>query len=567
MRGKYMALDAGLRFCYGGKKAASFDQMTKTKFFCLFVLFAVTQMNSITMALRFTAIRESELIVNSYLALVLIDIIAFFLYRVGVCFKAYILTNIFVYFWQAIYLHVIFGGYVESCGVLVWLILGNIIALLFAKWSENIIAISFSISVCFVLYLLEEPIVAFNPTPYSRIAALSAQNAMGIAIVIFITLGIYIITGRKYSGITQKLLEEAESSRLRLEQLNAEYEFANDSLKEALKEARTAQSKLVHSEKMAAVGLLSSGIAHEISSPIAAVKAFSTFTQEALQGGEFKLVRLLRTMDWECFSAVMSTLEGITAEAARPMSTTEERAKKRAMAAALQEEGVHEPLNTAGRLSEIGVGDVSALRPLMPVLKGKDMDDFLYAAGGLSTILRAGSNTIAAADKIIGLVNALKNYSHYDEFGEKKMADIRAGIDVVLTLFQNQFKHGIQVTKVYGDIPKTFCCPDELNQVWTNIIQNAIHAMNGSGELCVKALVDEGGDILVSFKDTGCGIKQEDREKIFEEFFTTKPAGEGSGLGMSISRRIVENHGGTIDFDSSPDGTLFRVRLPVAGAV
>lgn len=136
-------------------------------------------------------------------------------------------------------------------------------------------------------------------------------------------------------------------------------------------------------------------------------------------------------------------------------------------------------------------------------------------------------------------------------------------IDTVLIIYHNQLKYGIEVTKEYEpDLPAILGVPDQLSQVWTNIVSNAIQATQGKGALHIR-VVREGEEIVASFTDSGPGIPKEIQDKIFEAFFTTKPAGEGTGLGLDISRRIVEKHGGRIYFESEPGKTTFFVRIPI----
>jgi len=142
------------------------------------------------------------------------------------------------------------------------------------------------------------------------------------------------------------------------------------------------------------------------------------------------------------------------------------------------------------------------------------------------------------------------------------MANVAEGIETVLTLYHNQLKRGVVVTREYDEIPNIFCRPDELNQVWTNLIHNAIHAMDSKGDMTI-AVSPHGDGVKVSVSDSGTGVPPELREKIFEPFFTTKVAGEGSGLGLHIVRQIVESHGGTIHLgDSAAGGAVFEVILP-----
>ena len=136
----------------------------------------------------------------------------------------------------------------------------------------------------------------------------------------------------------------------------------------------------------------------------------------------------------------------------------------------------------------------------------------------------------------------------------------------MLTIYQNQIKSGIDLVRAYGDVPAVRCLPDELNQVWTNLVHNALQAMDHRGTLTI-GLRRDGDDVRVSVTDTGCGIPDAIRARIFDPFFTTKPAGEGTGLGLDIVRKIVEKHAGRIDVDSEVGrGSTFTVILPIAGA-
>ncbi|MGH8030744.1 MAG: sensor histidine kinase, partial [Arenimonas sp.] len=144
-------------------------------------------------------------------------------------------------------------------------------------------------------------------------------------------------------------------------------------------------------------------------------------------------------------------------------------------------------------------------------------------------------------------------------------SDLAEGVETVLTIYQNQIKHGTELVRRFEDVPPVRCLPDELNQVWTNLVHNALQAMDHKGTLTV-GLDRDGDEVLVSIGDTGCGIPEEIRARIFDAFFTTKPAGEGTGLGLDIVRRIIEKHHGRIEVDSEVGrGTTFTVRLPIAG--
>ena len=169
-----------------------------------------------------------------------------------------------------------------------------------------------------------------------------------------------------------------------------------------------------------------------------------------------------------------------------------------------------------------------------------------------------------AVDKASKIIFALKNYSRKDYRDEKVEASIVQGIEIVLTLYHNQIKQGVEVIKDLEDVPTIWCYPEELNQVWTNLIYNALQAMDFKGLMEISTRVVE-NHILVTVKDTGKGIPENVRGRIFEPFFTTKPMGEGSGLGLDIVKKIIDKHNGKIYFETEMlKGTTFFVELPLS---
>ena len=170
-----------------------------------------------------------------------------------------------------------------------------------------------------------------------------------------------------------------------------------------------------------------------------------------------------------------------------------------------------------------------------------------------------------ASSRISQLVAAVKQYSYMDSAGAQEV-ELEPGLDSTVVMLGGKLR-GISVVKDYApDLPRVRAFPAELNQVWTNLIDNAAHALGGTGTLTLRTRRD-GDDVVVEVADDGPGIAPEVLPRIWEAFFTTKPPGEGSGLGLDNARRIVERrHHGTIDVDTGVDGTTFRVRLPVERA-
>lgn len=168
-----------------------------------------------------------------------------------------------------------------------------------------------------------------------------------------------------------------------------------------------------------------------------------------------------------------------------------------------------------------------------------------------------------ACERIQAVVRGLKTFSRVDE-SELRKADLHEGIRNTLKLSESQFRRRITMGTDFGDIPEVECYPNLLNQVFLNVIINAGQAIEGEGRITIKTRL-EGDSVHISISDTGRGIRPEDKDQVFSPGFTTKAVGVGSGLGLSISKRIVEEvHGGTISFESEPGAeTTFHIRLPV----
>jgi signal transduction histidine kinase len=165
--------------------------------------------------------------------------------------------------------------------------------------------------------------------------------------------------------------------------------------------------------------------------------------------------------------------------------------------------------------------------------------------------------------RIATLVKALKSYTYMDQ-APVQSVDVREGLDNTLIILHNKLKRGVEVVREYADdLPTIQAYASELNQVWTNIIDNAIDAMAGEGKLIVRTRTEEEW-VVVEIEDNGPGIPQESQSKIFDPFFTSKEAGQGTGLGLNISRNlVVQKHQGQISVKSEPGSTCFSIRLPL----
>jgi len=347
-----------------------------------------------------------------------------------------------------------------------------------------------------------------------------------------------------------------EESHRRLE---TQVEERTKELSQALDHLKATQQELIQSEKMAALGQLVAGIAHEINTPLGAIKASIGNISMALDNSLQQLPQLFRQLSSEQQVHFFNLLSA-TQQQPEILSFREERKLKRAFRQELETQGIEDADTVADNLVKMGF--TQNIASLMSLLQSANNALILEAAYNISMQKNNSENIKLAVERAAKIVFALKSYARQDQIGEMVKAQVTEGINVVLTIYHNQLKQGIEVSKDYAEVPLIFCYPEELNQVWTNLIHNAIQAMNNQGKLDI-VVSEQDNCIVVQITDSGCGIPPEIQERIFEPFFTTKPAGEGSGLGLDIVRRIIDKHQGKIDVESQPGRTAFRVWLPI----
>ncbi len=355
----------------------------------------------------------------------------------------------------------------------------------------------------------------------------------------------------------QKLLQNYNKN------LEGQVAERTEELNNTLNTLKATQNELIQSEKMAALGQLVAGVAHEINTPLGAIRAAIGNTDKALSASLSQLPQLLPQLTPQQQTEFFVFLQEAVQSRSR-LSTREKRQIKRTLTQQLQADEIDNAKQLAHLLTEAGLHHIIKIHlSLLQIPQAELIVQVAYDIARLSSNSQNISNAVERAAKI---VFALKSYARYDQTGAKQLSSVTNSIETVLELYQNYLKKGVEIVRNYQDIPEILCYPDELVQVWTNLIHNAIQAIDGKGKIEIGVLL-ESQYIAVKIKDSGCGIPPEIQEKIFQPFFTTKSAGEGSGLGLDIVRKIIDKHQGQISFETQPGQTTFCVKLPINNSV
>jgi len=357
----------------------------------------------------------------------------------------------------------------------------------------------------------------------------------------------------------EEVLARVET-HLALQYLQKSLVSKNEELSNTLQQLEATQEELIQSEKMAALGQLVAGVAHEVNTPLGAINScvrnIDNFWKNILEQLPAFFQELSPEHQRDFFALLQKSSQQETV-----LSTREQRQLKKVLIEQVRAYGVENESAIANMLVNLGIYEEA--EQFFPLLSKLDSQDILTTAYQFASVQTSIRTIITAVDRAAKVVFALKTYARYDQRSEKIQANIIEGIETVLTLYQNQTKQGVEVIRNFdSSLPRLLCYPDELNQVWTNLIHNALQAMDNLGRLTIDVM-QQGNHIYVKITDSGKGIPPEVMPKIFQPFFTTKPSGEGSGLGLDIVKKIIEKHQGQIEVDSIPGKTTFTVLLPL----
>jgi signal transduction histidine kinase len=328
---------------------------------------------------------------------------------------------------------------------------------------------------------------------------------------------------------------------------------------------RATESAMRQREHLVQLGHLSANLAHELNNPAAAAVRATEQLRGRMGAMRHKLGMLAEgSLSPELVARLVKAQEAAVERAMKPrpdLSALEESDLEDAIADRLQDVGVAQAYELAPVFATAGMDAQWVDDVVEQVDSGLEWD---AAFGWLRYTLETETlmdEIEEAATRISSLVGAVKQYSHMDQ-AQHTEVELRPGLESTLTMLARKLS-GIEVRREYAaDLPTVPGYPAELNQVWTNLIDNAADAMAGSGVLTLRTRADDEA-VIVEIADDGPGVAEEVRANLFEAFVTTKSAGEGSGLGLENARRIVERrHGGALAYTTGPDGTTFCVRLP-----
>jgi signal transduction histidine kinase len=370
--------------------------------------------------------------------------------------------------------------------------------------------------------------------------------------------GVYLATGRGAAG-GRVLRVPAEVLR---QWFSAWFPFGRHLIEGLYRTARSIESTARQRESLVSLGTLAAGFAHEINNPAAAAARAVDALEAECQTLLSSVSRLAHDdISARQFAAIDALRREIEPRAAvqDPLALADH---EDALSSWLSRHGIARDWMIAPPLAAAGV-DIAWCERAAAVLAGSALQPGLEWVASTFAVATLLSEMKESNRRISGLVAAIKSYSQMDRASMQHI-EVTEGLESTLAMLGHKLGAGVTVVRDYGsEVPRIDAYAGELNQVWTNLIDNAVEAMDGAGTLRVASRT-EGDDVVVEVGDTGPGMPPQVAARAFEAFYTTKEVGQGIGLGLDIAQRIVvERHGGTISIDSRPGETVLCVRIPV----
>ena len=324
---------------------------------------------------------------------------------------------------------------------------------------------------------------------------------------------------------------------------------------------RSTEASLMQREKLASLGTLAAGLAHELNNPAAAIQRSSSYLREALEAGAARSAELAALALTDSERRELMSLQAALADASVVASSN---AAEDALIAKLEILGVENPWDIAPAMAAFG-WTVERVDAAVAAFQRADRTVVISWLGAQLAARQLVAEIEQSGRAISDIVRGVKSYTYLDQAAVQPVDIVRSLEDTLMVL-----KHKLKTVKVVRDfqpgLPRVEAYAGELNQVWTNLIDNAIDAMDGTGTLTLRAR-RVGATIEVRIADTGPGIPADVAERVFDPFFTTKPQGVGTGLGLHIARNIIANrHHGNLMFETGPDGTEFKIAVPLLPA-
>jgi signal transduction histidine kinase len=375
--------------------------------------------------------------------------------------------------------------------------------------------------------------------------------------------GVYLATGRV--AVTGRVLR-LPATELRI-RINKWFPFGRHLIEGLYRTARSIESTARQREALVTLGTLAAGLAHEINNPAAAAARAVDSLAAEYQTLTAVLSQLATGVIAPAQLAALDALcrelgQGTAAAQQDPLALAD---REDELSGWLDEQGVDRGWMIAPSLAAAGAGQDWCDRAAA-ALPGEALQPGLEWAASTFSTTALLAEVKESTRRVSELVGAIKSYSQMDR-GSVQHIDVTEGLESTLVMLGYRLRDGITVAREYGaGLPRIQAQAGELNQVWTNLIDNAVDAMDGRGTLRLVTRADGDDSVVVEVIDSGPGMPPKVAARAFEPFFTTKDVGKGTGLGLDIAQRIVvERHGGTIAIDSRPGQTTLRVRLPVRG--